>query len=36
MVAELHVAGLKKQTIRKTVSVLAMLLGSSRTPHGTG
>jgi len=30
LVAELHAAGLKKQTIRKTVSVLAMLLDHAR------
>jgi integrase len=30
MVAELHAAGMKKQTIRKTVSVLAMLLDHGR------
>jgi integrase len=30
LVAELHAAGLKKQTIRKTVSVLAMLLDHGR------
>jgi integrase len=34
LVAELHAAGLKKQTIRKTVSVLAMLLDHGRvTPN---
>ena len=30
LVAELHAAGLKKQTIRKTVSVLAMVLDHAR------
>jgi integrase len=30
LVAELHTAGLKKQTIRKTISVLAMLLDHGR------
>lgn len=34
MVAELHAAGLKKQTIRKTVSVLAMVLDHAKiTPN---
>lgn len=34
LVAELHTAGLKKQTIRKTVSVLAMVLDHARvTPN---
>lgn len=34
LVADLHAAGLKKQTIRKTVSVLAMLLDHGRvTPN---
>jgi hypothetical protein len=30
LVADLHAAGLKKQTIRKTVSVLAMVLNHAR------
>jgi hypothetical protein len=41
LVGELHAAGLKKQTIRKTVSVLAMVLDHGRgqvegKPRGKG
>lgn len=36
LVAELHEAGLRKQTIRKTVSVLAMTLDHERVPAQPG